>query len=79
MAHTKHQAWREFKRAGQIERIGPVKIMSEEVAPNEPRFSESEWIAADLARDANKGERLARLNDARALQFDLDAMRRAGL
>lgn len=51
-------------------------------APNSPFFAEDELIAADLARDDNKGERLARLNAARAFALqmvDLDAMRRAGL
>lgn len=77
MAHTKHQAWREMKRAGQIDRTGLVRVVSEEVAVNE-----SDWIAADLLRDTDKGPRLAQQNDARAFALqmvDLDAMRRAGL
>lgn len=47
-----------------------------------PEVSESDWVAFDLARDAGKGERLARQNDERAAGLDmqwLDAMRRAGL
>lgn len=35
MAHTKHQAWREFKRAGQIDGMGLVLVVSDEPAANE--------------------------------------------
>lgn len=46
-----------------------------------PEVSESDWVAFDLARNANKGERLARQNDARALadqMAQLDVLRRVG-
>jgi hypothetical protein len=76
-AGSKHQAWREMKRAGQIDRTGLVRVVSEEVAVNE-----ADWIAADLLRDTGKGAKLAARNDARAFDLqmvDLDAVRRAGL
>jgi hypothetical protein len=34
-------------------------------------LAEADWIAADLARDNGKGERLARANDAHALDLQL--------
>lgn len=50
---------------------------------DDPRLAEeAQRIEADLARDANKGERLSRQNDARAVQLQqqhFDALRRAGV
>lgn len=57
----------------------PVMVARNEVAGLE--LSEAAAIAADLARDVNKGPRLAARNDAQALAaqvINLDAMRRAG-
>lgn len=44
-------------------------------------ITEQDWIAADMARNAKKGQRLAAVNDTAARALDLqhlDAMRRVG-
>jgi hypothetical protein len=69
-AGSKHQAWRELKRAGQIHRWGPVVVVSDEAAANE--IPEAEWLAADLARDTDKGPKLAAQAQERALDSQLN-------
>lgn len=71
MAHTKQRMAREIKRAGQIERVGLVEVVSDDEPANEA-WSEEDWLAADLARNVNKGQVLAARNDRVAFSIQLN-------
>lgn len=68
MAHTKQRMAHDIKRTGLAHFSGQHLSL----APNDPEFSEEDWLAADLARATNKGARLAQANDARALEVQIN-------
>jgi hypothetical protein len=90
MAHTQQREARQIKREGILGRIASgnhlaaqndeLDLIDRGPVTQPMELSEDDWTAADLARDENKGPKLAARNDAQAVAtqvMDLDAMRRA--
>jgi len=63
-----------------ITRIGFCRIKGQHLsaASNEPEPTEADWIAADLARNVNKGERIAAEQQRRAIEDQVQYMREQG-